>query len=284
MNRSLWKLIFKIVIPLAILSLSFFLPHFHLALDAATFLTVISLLFAILIGFFIATTTTNYLNLQRLMAQENSSLASLYNLGILLQPSAKLPLANALDHYMIAALNYELSDYVNMTQNAFDGVLRAADHIIPKNHPTLSALIQNFHSTKTTLISTRQEIPLAARPIITAQHWIIMVLLAGLISFLLLVLRDGSWISALIMGILITTNYLILVLLYEIDGNYFAEEKLAFENAQISFHAIGKLSYYPSYALAHHRVHPPKNIPYRTGTYRDPSNPQPKETRIIRKF
>lgn len=66
--------IFKFLICLLLLLIAFNIPLFKLNFDVASILTVISFLFAILVGFFIAAATSNYLQLQSLIAEEDASL------------------------------------------------------------------------------------------------------------------------------------------------------------------------------------------------------------------
>ncbi len=280
MYTSFSKFVLKILIPLCLLIAPFAIPIYRFTFDLSTLLTVVSLLFAILVGFFIGTTTTNYLRLQTLNAQDNSTVLALYNLGVLLQPSIAKKLARVIDDHVIAALNFELSEYVEKTHETFNRMIRVVDAIRPSK-PEVSELMQNLHDIKYQFMATRQELPLAARKIVTKDHWIVLGCLAGLIAFLLFMLRDGQWISALITGILTIATYLVLVLLYEIDNNFFSEEELSFQNSQVIFEAIGVLHYYPKYALQEGRVHHPQR-PYRTGTFKDPANPQPKEIKTIK--
>lgn len=280
MNSTISKWFFYFVIPIGIIVLALFLPLIAYQFDASTILGAISLLFAILVGFFIATATTNYLQLQSLVAAENSGWSTIFNLGVLLDPRARKRLADAIDLYVIATLNFELIDYVEKTVPAFARVISVLDSVRPKQKD-FSALIQNFHDEKAQMVEARQEIPLAARRIVTLKHWIVIGSLAALVVILLFLLRDGRYLSSIVIGTLSAACYLILVLLYEIDGNFFAEEKLAFDNVQMVFQAIGKLDYYPSYALRQNRIHDLKK-PYRTGTFKDIANPQAREIKTIK--
>ncbi len=259
----------------------FFVPRPEVLFDLSTVTGVISLLFTILIGFFIATATTNYLRLQTLLAQENSSLISLCEIGSLIQPSAKRRLVDAVDLYAITALNFELVDYVEKTIPAFAKLNKVLNQIRPSSGFGES-LVQNFYDVKMQLACTRQEIPLTARRIVTWVHWIVLILLATLLIGLMYLLRDGSFLSSLVVGCLTVACYLTLRLLYQIDGNLFSEEKMTFLNSQIIFVSIGKLNYFPAYTIKQRRVS--RLVPpYRTGVFKNPAEPLPAEIKIVRK-
>lgn len=262
------------------IALPLLVPHFKTTFDLSTVTSVISLLFAILIGFFIASATTNYFRLQTLLAQENAACISLYDIGSLLKPKEKKKLADAIDLYAIAALNFELEAYVEKTLPIFQNLTTVVNQTLPSS-PQLESLLENLHDIKSQLIATRQEIPLVARRIVTRMHWSVLISLAILLSALMYLLRDGTILGGLIVGILTAACYLTLILLHQIDGNLFAEEKMAFQNAQIIFESIGKLPYFPWYALEQGRVKAlPK--PYRTGTFQNPAYPLKTEIKVMR--
>jgi hypothetical protein len=61
---------------------------------------------------------------------------------------------------------------------------------------------------------------------------------------------------------------IILFLLNDVDGNTFAEEKLAFEIYQDVFVRIGKLPYYPEFSVLKGRIKLPKGK-IRLGKYKN---------------
>lgn len=281
MNRTTRKIVLEIVMPLALLAAPFLLPIFHFAFDISTLLTVISLIFAILVGFFIATATTNYLRLQSLIADEDSALINIFNLSKIIQSSEVPRMKEAIDHYATAALDFELTEYVYKTQKEFYDLLSTLDSISPQDEKGL-VLLENMHNGRDRLVRTRQEITLAARRIITWRHWIILILLAILLVVLLLSIRDGRWFFSLITGILSLATYFILTLLYEVDSNVFLEEQLAYENTQQIFQAIGTMKYIPHRAFQDKRVKEPKED-YRVGIFKDYPKSLEKEIKVIHK-
>src|SRR3989344_714311 len=125
MQLKMWKF----VISALLIFLAIKLPLFNLSLDIPTLLTVFSLLFAILVGFFIATSTTNYLRLQSLIAEEDAGLITIFSLVQNIAPQDKNKVTDAIDNYAIAALSFELTDYIRKTHQEFEDLSTTVDKI-----------------------------------------------------------------------------------------------------------------------------------------------------------
>jgi hypothetical protein len=236
------------LIPLIIFIAVFVIPNFNLQLDISYLLTTVIFLFTIIIGFFIASATANYLNLQSLITQEDSALIGIFNSGRLIQPSKRKALAEAIDQYLIACLEFDFANYVRGTHNEYTKLLGVVDSIKPTNAIALS-IFQNLHNHTQAVTQTRQAALLAARRVVKSIHWFILILLTLTIFVFLFVLRDQSILSNLLIGTLATTTYLLLVLLYEIDANVFLEDIMSYLAVQEVFKAIGKPAYYPEYFI-----------------------------------
>lgn len=243
------------------------LPPFNFDFDVNTILTVVVFLFTILAGFFIAAATSNYLRLQTLIADLNGGMISIFNLTKLIAPNSKERVADAVDKYIISTLDYDLLDFAGDTMKDFEKVVSVIDEVRPENSG-VEPLIQNLHSEKTRLYGNHQEMAMVAKTIVGPRHWTILILLSLLIALLILALRDRQIISSLVAVALIYTTYQILKLLQEIDNNLFLGKKLAFEDPQQVFRVIGRLPYYPRYAVKGNKIKIPEKV-YRIGTYVD---------------
>ncbi len=257
--------VFKIIVPIILVTLPFAVPSFHLSADIGTFLTVISLLFAILIGFFISGATSNYLRMQTLIASTNTALINIFSNSRLIDSPQHPELTKAIDTYMIATLDYDVLDFSEYVTPEFDTIIDLVDQT-RANTDIGTAMIQHLHYAKANLIANDEEISLTAKTIVNPEHWLILVILASLIVLLLLSLRDGSLVVAIITSALNFTILQILILLYELDANIFLARKLAFRDPQRVFTAIGELPYYPDYALTLPHVIPVKRSAYRVGS------------------
>lgn len=235
-------------ITLGLFVLPFVLPSFSFGFDVGTTLTVVSILFTILVGFFIAGATTNYFRLQQLISQSNATLVSLQGLARMVAPGKAEELAEAIDHYMIASLDYDLLASAAGTEDDFTAVVDQVDRLRPE--PGISeSLFSTMHGVKIKLFELHQEMLLAVQTVVGPRHWLVLITLAALIGSLALVLRKGDILSGLIAGILMASCYQVLKLLYDIDTNLFLAKRLAFQNPQQVFRGIGRLHYYPQYAI-----------------------------------
>lgn len=256
----------RFIVGLLIFIVAFSVPLFKLNFDIASILTVIALIFAILVGFFIAAATANYLQLQSLIAEEDSSLISIYQYSKIISPESISKIAEVIDNYAISALSFELTEYVRRTDKEFDELSNAVEEINFKDGKG-EQLIQSLYDKKNSLYRTRQSVALVARRIVTTSHWFILASLTILIDLLLLATRDGSFFSYLITGILFVVTYLVLILLHDVDNNRFLEQALSYENSQQIFSILGRPKYYAEEVIKSGRVLEPKES-YRTGYYK----------------
>lgn len=281
MKKRLFKKSFSIIFQIILLLLAITLPIFNFNFDISNMLTVVALLFAILIGFFIAAATSNYLRLQTLISNEDASLMSIFDLVKILQPTAVKKITDLIDKYMIAALDYDLLDYFVATSAEFDNLLKAINKIEPSDRRK-EALLQNLQSIKSNIVSIRQEALVLIKKAVTARHWFILISLASIISVILLGLRDGNILVSFLVGLTLVALYQTLNLLYKIDSNAFLANQLAYEVPQKVFLAIGRTKYYPENAMNKKLKKSLKNETYRVGFYKNFSKSMEKKIEIIK--
>lgn len=262
--------IITIIVQVILFLLPFLVPLFSPTFDVGTFLTAISLLFAILAGFFIANATSNYLHLQTQIAEENADLISIFGLIKLIEPDKKEEIAEAIDSYMISQLDYDFLDHAHETHKEIDKIISVVNDIEPQNDRG-SELLSNLHNKKSHLLVTNQEVSLSAKRTVTFRHWFVLILLSVLIGLLLLALRGGGLLGNIIIGVLFVGMYEILVLIYEIDSNQFLAKKISYQNPQRVFKSIGRLPYYPITAFTHYKISEPSES-YRVGSYKHKNN------------
>lgn len=262
------------------LILPFAVPIFQLGFDIPTILTVISLLFAILAGFFIATATSNYLRLQTLISDENSNLMNIYHYVKIIDPKATETVSDAIDEYIIAGLDYDLLEFAQPTRKLLVKVIDAVEKVVPSNERGL-ALLQNLYSEKSNLFSTNQEMALTAKQIVSRRHWAILIILALLIALMVFGLRDGGYMTNIMVGLLVLAVSEILFLIHEVDSNSFLAYQLSYESPQDIFASIGKLPYYPAQAFKTYKKFKNLKKPYRVGYYKNKSDLEDKEIKIV---
>lgn len=268
--------IFQIILLIA----PFVLPDIQLRDENGMLLTAVSLLFAILVGFFVATTTSNYLRLQTLIADSNAGLISIYKLIKGIEPKKKKLIEDAIDNYMIAVLDFEFLDYTDETKKEFNQIMKIADTTEPKNEKGL-ALISELHARTDEALTNDQEIALTAKKIVTPRHWFIIILLAVLLAVSLLSFRNGSLLISIFIGAMLIVIYHVMILIYEIDTNLFLSNQLAFEDPQQVFQGIGRPNYYPEYAIKKGYVKPGSEV-YRLGIYKNFPKSFEKKIKLIK--
>lgn len=280
MNKGFKKIVLYGLVPLAIIVSVFTLPLFAILIDTSSLLTVVSLVFAVLVGFFIATATTNYINFQRCLAQETANLIVIFNLGNIVKPSEKEKITEKIDQYVIATLDFSLTEYVEETYLEFKQVVESIDELQSENDTKRGVVaLDHLQATKIDLIRNRESVALSALRITSGLHWLILVFLAATLVFLLFSLRTDGPLLNIVIGALSSAVYFTLLLLYEVDGNIFLEEQLAYQDVQRIFKTIGRLPYYPPLAFKSGMVKRPKES-YRLGVYTDYPRSRVKEIKI----
>lgn len=264
-----------------ILLIAIILPIFNFNFDISNMITVVALLFAILIGFFVAAATSNYLRLQTLISNEDASLISIFDLVKILQPSAEKKFRDLIDKYMIAALDYESLDYFAATSSECDNLLNAINEVAPFNDQGMP-LLQNLQNIKSNIISIRQEAMVLIKRTVTVRHWFILISLASIVSVILLGLRDGSILVSLLVGLTLIALYQILSLLHKIDSNMFLADQLSYEVPQKVFLAIGQTKYYPENAMNKKLKKSLETENYRIGVYNNFSSNLDKKIKKIK--
>ncbi|KKW36644.1 MAG: hypothetical protein UY81_C0019G0005 [Candidatus Giovannonibacteria bacterium GW2011_GWA2_53_7] len=263
----------------AIFSAFYLAPLFVFSFDAPTILTMISLLFTIFVGFFFAAATSNYLRLQTLISTEDATLISLYNLSRQIDPQKTKAVAQAIDEYMIAVLDYPILTYAPFVRREMAAVVDAVDRITCTEAQDV-AILQILQQTKISLFSLNSEAAITTKRVVSPSHWVIIFLLAGSIIFLLFGLRDGGIVSSLLLASITTVILLILRLLNDVDNNVFLGKQLAFKSPQTVFEFIGKRPYVPEVAFF---LNPSLSLetPYRVGVYKNPGKSYQKRIKIV---
>jgi hypothetical protein len=248
-----------VLVGLFFLILPHAIPVFALS-EVNTLVGATSAVFAIVAGFFIADAMSNYLRLQTLISEENAALISLADNTKKIDPGNYAKVHQAIDTYMIAQLDYGNMNHILHTQDEIEGISKAVEGLAIG--PEDAIAYDHVLGIQEKILSSRQEISLAAKKNLTFGHWFVLCTLAGLVVVTVLAIRDGNLLLNVITGIMIAGVWSILVLLRDMDNNRLLEEKLAYENPREVFYAISKPPYYPLFSPSGAR------IPNEAGMYR----------------
>lgn len=259
------RLIFYLVVIVILILLLFLIPTNFIQADISNLLTATTVIWAIIVGFFMAASLTNYSNLQSLISSETAGLISVSHFVKVAEPSLSKEMNESIDSYVINAFDYELSDYVDKTENDFNKIIALVHKIKNKENGLFSELMTLVSN----LIRSRQEISLSGRKIMSSSSWVVISILTLINVALLYSIRSANPIYQIFIVIISLSMAIILVLLKDLDNNTFAEEKLAFDIYQDVFREIGKPPYYPEISIAKGRVAIPPGQKVRIGKYKN---------------
>ena len=243
----------------------FCIPLFTLDIKSGDYLSAVVFVFSVLSGFFLAAATSNYLRLQTLISQEDSLIVSLIRLAKKVNSKRFSAVANKIDAYVVAILDFDLLGYAEKTKKEFYEMIDAIDSLKADTNSGESYL-STLHSEKNKLLQVNGEMILTTKTVVTPLHWFIIIVFAVLTAVLVLELRSENWISIFISGFLVIGILEVLELIYVIDSNKFLADKIAYQAPQVIFQHLGRPNYYPETAIKDGTV---KNPPptYRLGKY-----------------
>lgn len=264
-KKSLPRIIFYMIFLIILIFLILLVPTNFIQTDVSSLFTATTVVWAIIVGFFMAAALTNYSNLQSLISSETAGLISLSHFIKFSEPSLSKEVNESIDSYVIRAFDYEISDYIDETETEFRKITELAYNVKDKDTNLFTGMVSLIGD----LIRYRQEISLAGRKIMNLSSWIVIAILTIINISLLYSIRSSAIISTVFTIIISLSMIIVLFLLKDIDSNTFAEEKLAFEIYQDVFREIGKPSYYPEISLAKGRVRIPKGQKVRIGKYKN---------------
>ena len=232
-----------ILLGIGLIVLSFILPLFSVGSDLGSFVTSTSTVFAVVAGFFIADAMSNYLRLQTLIAQEDGALTAIANDTEMISGNQTADVYKAIDEYMIAQLNSRTLNHIYLTDKEVERIEIAIDNL--KIKPEDSVIFDHILTARELITTCRQEIALAAKKSLTPGHWAILTMLALVVTITVLAMRDGSFLMGLVSALMIVGTQAVLVLLREVDNNYFLEMKLTYESPREVFHSVKQHPFYP---------------------------------------
>lgn len=95
--------------------LLFIIPSGFVSGDISNIITICTFVLAILLGFFIAASLSNYLSLQTLSAEETANFIALYHAYQLLDSKLAEEIKAKIDEYIIYSFDFEFIDYMDNT-------------------------------------------------------------------------------------------------------------------------------------------------------------------------
>lgn len=229
-----------------------------------TILTITTFLLGIIIGFFTYVTSTDYVHVKDLIANENAGWISLHRSVSIYHVEAAPPLADAIDTYVRRTLDYEIMDYPRYTIAEFDAAATVIRTLPFK--PDASSIHQVILGELDAITLARQQLFILGSKSLSVFSWLVLFALAGLVTTSLYGLRTGEWFFDLITVLIGSAIVLLLLLIRDLDSYIWNEGTFGFEAETQLLHAIGKLPYFPAEAIASGRVRP-GDAEYRVGIF-----------------
>lgn len=146
--------------------LLFVLPANFIVGETSNIITVCTFILAILLGFFIAASLSNYLSLQTLAAEETANFIALYHAYQLLDPKLADEVKTKIDEYIIYSFDFEFIECMDNTWNHFNRVI----NVIRKIKDKESVVFDNIMSLQMNMVSTRQKMVVASRKIMSFSN------------------------------------------------------------------------------------------------------------------
>lgn len=214
--------------------------------------TVITFLFGILAGFYIVVTTTDYNSFKAAVAEETAGWISLYQNMVIYDRRAARRLANLIDQYIIRAFDFEIIEYVRITQHEFQQIDTFIRRLPVKER--LSGVHEKISDNFINIVLKRQMLTVLSMRTLSFFQWAVLYILSGLLVLVLYGIRDGRIFSDLVAVSISSSVVLILILVRELDLFLWNEKTFAYDAYQNVFVGIGKLPYYPQNTINNHRV------------------------------
>jgi hypothetical protein len=166
MSKGIKSILTIISVFVFFIVLLFIIPAGFVSGDISNIITICTFVLAILLGFFIAASLSNYLSLQTLAAEETANFIALYHAYQLLNPKLAEEIKTKIDEYIVYSFDFEFIDYMDNTWNHFNNVINVINKIKDKN----SVIFDNIMSLQMNMISTRQKMVVASRKIMSFSN------------------------------------------------------------------------------------------------------------------
>lgn len=271
------KFVLKILVIFSLASLtSFLLPVINLK-GIDPLLTSATFLFSVLYGFEISIVINNFSQLKTQIAVENAGLLSVYHLSQIIGGDAAKEVEDKIETYLLAAIDYPLSKHLK-TDKVFFEIFKPLLKMSNAGGDQKGQALQYMNEGLYYIPQARNQIAEFAPKFINSSVWIMLITLSIVLLGIMFIGRDPDVFSKLTVAIFSTTVIGALFLLDEIDSNRIQEEHLEYGAFNETLKSMGKLSYYPDFAIKQGVITLPKKKDYRIGHF--PNYPCIKERNI----
>jgi len=271
------KFVFKILlIFIAFTLFSFCLPVINVK-GIDPLLTSATFLFSVLYGFEISIVINNFSQLKTQVATENAGLLSIFHLSQILGGDSAKEIEDKIESYLLKAIDYPLDQHLR-TDKEFFQIFRPLIKLSNAGGDQKGQALQYMNEGLYYIPQARNQIAEVAPKFVDSSVWIMLLTLTFVLLGIMILGRDQEFFSKLTVAIFSTTVVGALFLLDEIDSNRVQEEHLEYGAFNQTLESMGKMPYYPDFAIQQGVVKLPKNSVYRIGHF--PKYPAIEERKI----
>ncbi|HEX8965118.1 MAG TPA: hypothetical protein VF820_01645 [Patescibacteria group bacterium] len=263
MKRTLFYKV--LLVTILLVTLSFILPipsnkNIDVILVPATFI------FGAIYSFEILKVIGNFSELKKLLSILTANLVYMYHAATIIGGDFTLAVQEKIEKYILSSIDYSLAQHISSTDQDFLSLIDPIESLEPKNdrhRAALSSVTSGFHK----VLESRYQLAEVAPREISAGEWLMMILLAFILVVTLFLGREAGVLSQFSAGVFAATIVGTLLLLDEADSNQLQETRLEYEIFNQVLEDIGKLPYYPQFAIKKGVVKVSKGYSYRMGVF-----------------
>jgi hypothetical protein len=223
-------------------------------------------LFGVLLAFTIVRTRERLALVHRLVARGNSSLLTIYELMSVFGEEDRTRIHALIDGHLTHQIDYRLIDY-HRAATSFRQLVDAIYGVTPNSRQEKVAYKELLRRT-VKMREQRALIEATTGQEMSALEWTGLFLLLLVLLSLIAVLPGGTFLGAVVAGVLAGTLVTLMVLLRRLDLLRWHERATIWEPTTRLFREMGQYPYIPRYIIDHGRYRPTGQI--RVVDYPDP--------------
>lgn len=230
-------------------------------------LTVTSFIF----GYYLVTNLANSkTKLDKVLDHLKDTEGKLINMNLMVKKTYSKEIYGRLqkmtDKYLIATIDYKLTEYSMSSQDAKDIESFLLD--LPVKNDNQSIIKDQVLTASSEFIESRSQIEVYTQDRISTVEWaILIVLLIVMVVFINLIPLDSQLLAVVIKSILSATLITMVLILKRIDDHSWNKDRWVWDSLINTFHELGLMPYFPKPIFDSGEAKPPAGIDYRLADY-----------------
>jgi hypothetical protein len=230
-------------------------------LDLALLVTPV--LFSIFVAFSISERLSRVDKIRENDSEERASLIMLNTISRLLPNEKHKHINELIDTYLIATMDYVITDYYKTYANYED----IAEYLLTINKVGID---QELRQLLEKILRAREQTVSLISDRLSSFEWTVYSVLGIGVILPFLVVNTGTFLAVLLIGILTTSVLLILFFLYKLDSISWKRSIRIIEPYQKTFESIGQSRYFPELLLSDRSIKKLAGVNYRVGHFPHP--------------